>query len=78
MLFPRYDVTVFSRGNKRVLRLDSWRARRYFKKHFAGEVVDNRIVFEPSREQELWERIYAISDEEGHSGMVFGTAKDEV
>ena len=48
------------------------------KKHFAGEVVDNRIVFEPSREQELWERIYAISDEEGHSGMVFGTAKDEV
>ena len=66
----RYDVTIFRRGSKKVWRLDSWRARRWYKKHFAGEVVDNRIVFDLDREQEMQDRVYAINAREGWTGFI--------
>ena len=62
------DVTVLRRGPKIVFRLDSWRARRWFKKHFAGEVVSNRLVIDAGGEQELWDRFYAVAD---HTELVF-------
>jgi hypothetical protein len=74
----RSDVTIFRHGLKMVWRLDSWRARRWFKKHFAGEVVNNRIVFDPDREQEMRDRIYAIGRREGPTGFWFSTAPDEL
>jgi hypothetical protein len=70
------DVTMFRRGPKMVWRLDSWRARRWFKRHFAGEVVVNRIVFDADREQEMWNRFHAIG--ERPTGLFsFSTAPDE-
>jgi hypothetical protein len=73
----RYDVTTFRRGSKMIWRLDSWRARRWFKKHFAGEVVDNRIVLDPDREQEMRDRVYAITEREEPTGFSYSTGPDE-
>jgi hypothetical protein len=42
-----------------------------------GEVVNNRIVFDPDREQELRHRIYAIGRREGSTGFWFSTAPYE-
>jgi len=73
----RNDVTIFRRGSKIVWRLDSWRARRWFKQHFTGEVIDHRIVVDLDREQEMREQVYAIGVREGPTGFSFRTAPDE-
>jgi hypothetical protein len=77
VLFVRFrvapnDVTVFRRGSETVWRLDSLRARRWFKKHFAGEVVNNQIIFDPDREQEIRDRVYAIKVHQGSTGFFYG------
>jgi hypothetical protein len=72
------DVIIFHRGTKIVWQIESWRARIWFRKHFADEVVHHRMIFNHDRaEQEAWNRIHSIGDREGYTGFMFRVDHDQ-